>query len=155
MNLAHQDPKGEPTAPLISHSCVWSAGAWFGTLFGVSAWLLIGSPIPAPASAPLGILWPVCGVSIVAAGSMLWARRRVLFPYVGLMILLLITWMATCVAIVGLMVLGPKSAVPFEVNPWQALSGLLMVPMLMLMFTLRERAGEKRPEAPCPESSKS
>jgi predicted membrane channel-forming protein YqfA (hemolysin III family) len=61
------------------------------------------------------------------------------------MAMLLVHWIAACAAILGLLVLAPRSAQPFEANPWIALAGFLIFPQLMIQFTLMERSAKRPP----------
>ena len=59
----------------------WNAGAWFGVLFGGTAWLLAGAVVLAPLAPAVAGVWAACFVVVTALGLWLWQQRDRMPPY--------------------------------------------------------------------------
>ena len=118
----------------------WSAGGWFGGLFGGSSWMLLCPVLLASRAPNVALIWAGCGLTTIAVGVRLWSQRARLLPYPAIMGMFLAQWIASCVAVVSLVVLAPRSANPFEANTLLMFGCLLVFPLLMIQFTVMERS---------------
>ncbi len=142
MDTSDREAQGERLPRIGPGFLQWSGGGWFGSLIGGSAWLFLGSILLASTSHTLAWTWVTCGVVMVTVGVWLWNRRDRLLPYPAFMTLLLAQCICSCIAILGLVVLAPRSEQPFEANTWGALGALFVFPVLMIQLTYLERSAK-------------
>ena len=120
----------------------WSADVWFGALIGGSAWLLLGSMLFASNSWSLAWAWAACGVITISSGVWLWSQRDRVRPYPALMGLLLAQWIMSTIAVIAMVVLGPRALRPFEAPTGFALAALFWFPLMMIQCSFLERGSK-------------
>jgi len=128
----------------------WNAGGWFGSQLGSTCWLLLTGSLLVPERPQVGLAVLACGLLPNLIGLRLWQLRRRIEPYPALQSLLLILWGFTVLAVLVLDVSGarlPALGAPPQ-DPTTLYWVLLLFPVLMGMFHLKERAARRRGGAP-------
>lgn len=120
----------------------WSAGAWFGSLFGGTAWLFLGAATLAPRAQNLAMTWAACGLASIAIGLWLWSLRERLLPYPAHMRLLLTLWIGAAVAIVSMVRSTPSAMESLQMNRGLALGCLSVFPIVLIQFAILERTAK-------------
>ena len=77
----------------------WNAGAWFGTQFGATCWLLICALLMMPHDAGIASMVALCFVAACVTGVGLWVARRRIGAYPALQGLLAVIWALSLAAV--------------------------------------------------------
>ncbi len=120
----------------------WNAGAWFGSQFGCTVWLLAGSVVLYSTSPNVGFVW-LGGFLLSAAMSVYrWTQRERLRAYVAYQRSLLLIGVVSFACIVMAHLAGqlPRLMWGNTSAALAAYAALLVFPSLMLRFHLREKA---------------
>lgn len=121
----------------------WSAGTWFGSLFGCTLWMLMLAGVvyerePASSLVPLATYLAATGL-----GCLLWSRQDSLRTHTALQAQLAITGL---LALLVLVFVDRRFDLATLDGAWgsrQAYAALLIFPLLMVMFWRRERAARR------------
>jgi hypothetical protein len=137
-------PSAPRTAADHPQSLSWNAGAWFGSLFGCTLWMLLLAGLAFERD-PASALVPSIAFALAAGlGGFLWSRRATLRAHTALQVQLAVT---------GLLALAAIASVDRQLDlatlegAWggrQAYAALLVYPVLMVAFWMRERAARRR-----------
>jgi hypothetical protein len=125
----------------------WSAGGWFGSQLGGTAWLLVGAAVLAPHAPAAAVAWLACFAVANAVGLGLWRWRARLQPHTGIQLLLLTCGITGFLACLAVDTLWPDD-VRQLVWPRQGYRVLLIVPALMAWFAATEYFSHGRPRSP-------
>lgn len=143
--MAPRDPSSpRPAGPPGGPFC-WSAGGWFGALFGSTIWLLVLGCSLFPEDLLAGTVACLGFLASSLWGVVLWRRRARLTPYSGFQAM-----MAGLLVLFAVVVLTTNARVPAIDLPYWAIA----VPLpLMVVFWLRQRTAKgptaDAPSGPC------
>jgi hypothetical protein len=121
----------------------WSAGGWFGSSLGSSAWTLVTSYFLVVHHQPFLAAIAASGfLAILIASLVLWTLREQVFPFTALMAIL--SLMAFTLPMVWLVVLSygsaeAKNAMNWPISPWPTVFVFALIPSLMIWFAYLER----------------
>lgn len=120
----------------------WSAGAWFGSVFGATFWLsLLGGWLLAVQHA--GAWIALAGfLALVGLGVGFWRARARRSAYRSIQIFLLAAW---CVFLAVLGGIEASGGLPSDIGDSRSAwaFALLIPPALIALFALRERAARR------------
>lgn len=130
-------PQAQPAGAFL-----WSAGAWFGSQFGVSAWLAVLGALVLPRDVVSGLVALASFATIGAWSWVLWMRRESLRMYTAMQLLLVVVALLTAVVVVVCRARGVTDAPELGQGislalPWWTLG---VAPALMAFLALRERS---------------
>ncbi|MFO0941227.1 MAG: hypothetical protein U0930_10700 [Pirellulales bacterium] len=137
------DMNAMKTARLGPGRFQWNAGAWFGSLLGSSAWMLMVALFLFGNGDRLLAIAPTVAFAIVLFGTInLWSRRYSVYPFPALIAMLAV--LAIFTPTIWIMVqnwASPKSlaAMNWPRPPWNAIFVFALVPSLMVWFSYLER----------------
>ncbi len=121
----------------------WNGGGWFGSLFGMTAWLVLGSILALQQNPTLAAIWAACGLIPVSAGVWMWSQRDRLLPFPALRTLILMCWVSSTVAVISMLKLAPDFAAQYGAsNKWTLIAPFLMFPSILIQFTLLEHSAK-------------
>lgn len=115
----------------------WNAGGWFGSLFGGTAFLVVGAVSFAESHPLLSAVWFCCFAIAISTGIYLWVRRTSLSPYPAIQFLLLVCGITGAVAIVAALYIAPNLLSEVQLTPTKSVI-LLLFPAMMLFFHFLE-----------------
>lgn len=119
----------------------WSAGGWFGSQIGATAYLvLLGIGIVSQAAAP-GIIILLCGVAPNLVGYVLWMRRDRISPHAALQWLMLTLFFFTSIAVGTAIIYERSEHLPVFIGASENIWLPLIFPAMMLMFYFRNKKG--------------
>ena len=121
----------------------WSAGAWFGSLFGATIWMLLGAIyIFLFLSQQVGLVWLAGFLLCVAVIVYLWTQRTQTRAYVAYQVSLFVIAGVAFICILTAHVAGhlPRLVWNNPNAPLGAYFAWLTYPFLMLRFYVRERS---------------
>ena len=131
----HHDRQAPPSA------FKWSAGGWFGSLIGGTAWMLSGLLIgPRPMTIRVTL---TCWGAPNIVGLLLWRRRERIAPYAAMQYLLATIALFAVLYFLGLNALGRQPVLDARFGERQYWL-LLLFPALMAWFYFQERAAKNR-----------
>ena len=121
----------------------WNMGGWFGSLFGGTVFLAIGS-VTSSSLWSAGV-WLGCFLVCWAAGVFLWRHRSEIGAYPAIQILLLIIGLCAVIAVGSASLTGETPSVFENEDSWSDfVSVLVLIPALMLLMCLIETVGQRK-----------
>ena len=114
----------------------WNAGAWFGAQLGSTLWMALGSALLFARPDTHGLVPLACFAAANLSGTALWRARGRLAPYPAFQALLVVLGLAAVVALSS-MTQGLEDAARYY-------RGLIVFPVLMLVFHFLERSARSR-----------
>lgn len=136
------EPMAKPRPLPRSAAFEWNGGAWAGTTFGGSIWLLFGSIVLFGLGYPLaGLVWMLCFGGAVSIGLALWQRRRRMRPHPAAQMLVWGIAGLAVLALAALVLTGAETALEGMTYLGTAEIWLvvLVFPLLSILFLAKER----------------
>jgi hypothetical protein len=122
----------------------WNAGAWFGSLLGSTAWMLVGAVIMATRAPVVSLAWLSCFALSLGVGIWLWSKRGRIRPYPAIQGMLLAVGVSGLLAFALLDGLGTGEDFGLLGTPREGYRAMLIVPGLMAWFASLEWACRRR-----------
>jgi hypothetical protein len=117
----------------------WNGGAWFGAQIGGTLWLLVGAGVLVRTPG-VAAVWLASFVLANGIGIALWRRRDRIAPHAAMQRLFAVTGACALVAMIAAdqagLLAGSRGIAP---SRWAAYTAILVYPLLMLVFFMRER----------------
>lgn len=122
----------------------WNGGGWFGSVFGGTMWLILGSLTQIQQHSTLAVIWAMCGLIPISVCAWMWTQRDRLLPYPAIRNMILMLWAGATVALASMLKLSPELLVQYGGNKWVLIGCFLMFPMMLIQFALLERGAKPK-----------